>query len=56
MWRGDSTYLSMNTSPLPKALSASDEARLKFSSSSGASRTTRMPRPPPPCAALMITG
>lgn len=46
----------MNTSPFPKADRASEDARLKFSSSSSALCTTRIPRPPPPCAALMMTG
>lgn len=93
------SHLSMNTSPFPKADSASDDARLKFSaahparpsqqavsiclcggvseaqggtyeadgvypsaslsvrpSSWSALVTTLMPLPPPPCAALMMTG
>jgi hypothetical protein len=56
MWRGESTYRSMNMEPSPKAFSASLDASLKSGPSSSALRTTRMPRPPPPKAALQMTG
>jgi hypothetical protein len=56
MWRGFSRYFSMYTSPLPKAASASRCAVRRLVPSSLGLRTTRMPRPPPPATALMMTG
>ncbi len=45
----------MKTVPSPNADLASETARSKAFLNSDTSRTTRMPRPPPPIAALMIT-
>mmetsp|Transcript_11200 Transcript_11200/g.35660 ORF Transcript_11200/g.35660 Transcript_11200/m.35660 type:complete len:206 (+) Transcript_11200:1648-2265(+) len=56
MCRGFSTYFSRNTVPSPKAFSASARATPNSRSNSCSDRTTRIPRPPPPIAALMITG
>ena len=47
---------SMNTRSSPKEPAASDRARAKPSSTSAADRATRMPLPPPPALALIITG
>ena len=41
---------------MPKDFSASDLARWKASSSSLSSRTIRIPLPPPPLVALIISG
>lgn len=46
----------MKTVGSPKEFWASDLAREKDSSNSSSFRTTRIPRPPPPMAALMIMG
>jgi hypothetical protein len=53
---GLSRNRSTKTVPLPKADFASDVARLKESSKLDCSLTTRIPRPPPPNAALMMIG
>ena len=53
---GRSTSFSRNTESSPKAFRASEPARSSSSGSSSALRTTRMPRPPPPADALIITG
>jgi hypothetical protein len=50
-----STKRSMKTVPSPNADFASLTARSNWSLNSECSRTTRMPRPPPPIAALMMT-
>ena len=48
-WRGVSTNRSRNTVPSPNAAAASRWARLtRLGSAPPASRTIRMPRPPPP--------
>ena len=49
-------YFSTNTSGRPKALIASRWASSSLPTSSPSFSTTRMPRPPPPKLALMITG
>ena len=56
MWRGRARYFSTYTSPLPNAESASDRASWNARAKSSASFATRIPFPPPPAAALMITG
>ena len=56
MWRGFSTYRSMYMSPLPKAATASADAVEKACASAPISRTIFIPRPPPPAAALRMTG
>jgi len=48
--------LSMKIVPSPKADNASDPARSYADASSSSLRTTRIPRPPPPIAALSMTG
>ena len=53
---GVSTNRSMNTLPSPNAANASDDADSKKGIKSSRLRTTRIPLPPPPMAALMITG
>src|SRR6218665_174426 len=52
VWRGGSMMISSE----PKALAASERAWRSNSGSALSSCTTRMPRPPPPAAALRITG
>jgi hypothetical protein len=52
----DASSRSIKTVPSPKALLASLTARSKFSLKLSWSLTTRIPRPPPPMAALMMTG
>ena len=56
MWRGSTIARSRITSSLPKALSASLLALRSASANEPASATSRMPRPPPPAVALIITG
>ena len=56
MWRGRRRNFSTYTSPLPKAERASDRASWNDRANSSASLATRIPLPPPPAAALMITG
>ena len=56
MCLGASTYRSRNMRPSPNAASASDDARVNASLSSPMVRTIRMPRPPPPIAALSMIG
>ena len=56
MCRGFSTYRSMYMSPLANAEAASAEAVVKAVGTALRSRTIFMPRPPPPAAALRITG
>ena len=56
MWRGSTTYFSMNTRSSPNEERASDRARSSPSSSSCSSWAMRMPLPPPPAEALTITG
>ena len=56
MCRGRSTKRSMKTEPSPNEASASDEADSKNGTRSSMLRTTRIPLPPPPIAALMMTG
>ncbi|KAH3672384.1 hypothetical protein WICMUC_004220 [Wickerhamomyces mucosus] len=46
----------MKQVPLPKAVKASDLALWKASAISSPSLTTLIPRPPPPKAALIMTG
>ena len=53
---GRSKKRSTNTVPFPKADFASEVARSKESFRDACSRTTLMPRPPPPKAALIIMG
>ena len=47
---------STNTFALPKAVWLSRWALSRATASSSSPRTTRIPRPPPPWAALIITG
>jgi len=54
--RGFSTYRSMYMSPLPKAEAASAEAVVKAVVTASRPRTIFIPRPPPPAAALRMTG
>ena len=54
--RGRSTYRSQKTRPSPNAASASRIAASMASALSPGSRTTRIPRPPPPAAALITSG
>jgi hypothetical protein len=49
-------YFSTYTSPLPNADSASLRASWNERAKSSASLATRIPFPPPPAAALMMTG
>ena len=56
MWRGRARYFSTYTSSLPNADSASERASWKARAKSSGSLATRIPFPPPPAAALMITG
>ena len=56
MCLGFSTNFSKKTVSSPKAVLASLRASLKARFNCSASRTTRMPRPPPPDAAFNITG
>ncbi len=56
MCRGRCRYFSTYTSPFPNAESASERASWKARAKSSASSATRIPFPPPPAAALMITG
>jgi uncharacterized membrane protein len=54
--RGFSRYFSMYTMSLLKAALASALVMEMDCASSASLRTTRIPRPPPPPEALMITG
>ena len=56
MWRGCSRYFSTYTAPLPNAASASFWASPKSWENLSGSSTIRIPLPPPPAVALMITG
>ncbi|MBS1221604.1 MAG: hypothetical protein H6R23_1224 [Proteobacteria bacterium] len=56
MWRGSSMYFSMNTRSSPKEERASLVERSKPSRHSSSFQATRMPLPPPPAEALIITG
>mmetsp|Transcript_165444 Transcript_165444/g.530879 ORF Transcript_165444/g.530879 Transcript_165444/m.530879 type:complete len:232 (-) Transcript_165444:403-1098(-) len=56
MWRASCRNSSKKTAPLPKAVRASLVQLLKALSSSDCFVTKRMPRPPPPKAALKIIG
>ena len=56
MWRTRSRYFSRKTAGLPKASFDSLRAAAMAASMSAAWRTTRIPRPPPPCAAFTSTG
>src|SRR6185437_12212492 len=56
MWRGRSRNFSMYTWSLPKAARASARVMPMELRSEASLCTTRMPRPPPPPEALMITG
>ncbi len=56
MCRGRERYFSTYTSPEPNADKASDRANWNARAKSSGSLATRMPFPPPPAAALMITG
>ena len=53
---GFSKYFSINTEGLLNAASASDEADRYICLRSDCLRTMRIPRPPPPAEAFMITG
>ena len=56
MCRGSVTNFSMNTRSSPKLLRASDWAAGKPSSTSLRFQAMRMPLPPPPADAFIITG
>ena len=56
MWRGAINARSRITAASPNAPSASLCALRKASPKSVAASTLRMPRPPPPDVALIITG
>ena len=56
MWRGLTMNFSMKMRSSPKLDLASDRARPKPSSHSLAFQAMRMPLPPPPAEALIITG
>ena len=56
MWRGFSMYFSMYTRSSPKLPSASDFARAEAFRHPLRRQATRMPLPPPPAVALIITG
>jgi hypothetical protein len=56
MWRGFSMYFSMKTRSSPNELFASDRARENPSATSALVCAIRRPLPPPPAAALIITG
>ena len=56
MWRGSAMNFSMNTRSSPNEVAASERASRKPSATSSASRAIRMPLPPPPAEALIITG
>ena len=55
-WRGCWMYFSTYTAPLPNAARASFCARPKSWGNCSASCAIRMPFPPPPAVALMMTG
>jgi len=55
-WRAPKTAASANSVPSPKALAASVVALSNAARSSPGSRTSRMPRPPPPAVAFSISG
>ena len=56
MWRARLISASMMQSPLPKAASASRCACSRPETRLASLCATRMPRPPPPAVALIITG
>ena len=56
MWRGSTMNFSMKTRSSPNELLASERARSKPSRTSALSQAMRMPLPPPPAEALIITG
>mmetsp|Transcript_24573 Transcript_24573/g.79035 ORF Transcript_24573/g.79035 Transcript_24573/m.79035 type:complete len:229 (+) Transcript_24573:1072-1758(+) len=56
MWRGSSTNFSMKMRSSPNALLASFLDRRKPSSASSSLYAMRMPLPPPPAEALIMTG
>ena len=56
MWRGSVMNFSTKTRSSPKDEAASDLARAKPSATSPAECAMRMPLPPPPADALIITG
>ena len=56
MWRGSVMNFSTNTRSSPKDEAASDLARAKPSATSPDEWAMRMPLPPPPAEALIITG
>ena len=57
MWRGSSTYFSMNTRSSPNEERASRAGALEpFAQLAARRGAMRMPLPPPPAAALTITG
>ena len=55
-WRAPVTTRSMNTVASPNALSPSERALSNASARPASSSTRRMPRPPPPEVALIISG
>ncbi len=56
MWRGSTMNFSMNTRSSPKEDFASEPARANPAATSALDRATRMPLPPPPAVALIMTG
>ena len=56
MWRGSTMNFSTKTRLSPKDEAASDRARSKPSCTSARELAMRMPLPPPPAEALIITG
>src|SRR6266567_2547774 len=56
IWRGSTMNFSMNTRSSPKEDLASERARAKPSATSALECAMRMPLPPPPADALIITG
>ncbi len=56
MWRGSAMARSRITPASPKALCASERALRSSAANSAADAASRMPRPPPPAVALIITG
>ena len=56
MWRGSTMNFSMNTRSSPNEALASARASLKPSATSALEWATRMPLPPPPAEALIMTG
>ena len=56
MWRGLTMNFSMNMRSSPKLALASLREELKPSATSSLLQAMRMPLPPPPAEALIITG